>query len=105
MSAHSVPLDRRRAELLRRSAELRAELDVIAEDLRERLQPVDKGTKFVRRNAGKLLIGGTAALLLMKAPRRLLKLAGPLAVAWPILRPWVPKLASLVASRRAGSSD
>ena len=88
-----VSVDHRRAELLRRSAELRAELEGCAAALRERLQPVDEGTRWFRRHAGKLLLGGGALLLLMRGPRRLLKLAGPLAVAWPLARRWLPALA------------
>ena len=104
MNAH-LPLDRRRAELLQRSAELREELNLCADAVRERLQPVDEGTRWVRRHAGKLLLGGGALLLLMKGPRRLLKMAGPLAVAWPLARRWLPTLLSLAPWRRSGSSD
>lgn len=102
MIPRDLPLDRRRAELLRRSGELRSELEVLTAALRERLQPVDEGTRFLRRHAGKLAVGGAALLLALRGPRRLLKLAGPLAVAWPIVRRWLPTLASLAISRRAG---
>jgi len=104
MTAH-VSVDRRRAELLRRSAELRAELDLCAAAMRDRLRPVDEGTRWVRRHAGKLLVGSAALLLLMRGPRRLLKLAGPFAVGWPLVRRWVPSLLSLAPWRRPGSSD
>jgi YqjK-like protein len=104
MTIH-VSVDRRRAELLRRSAELRAELELCTDAVRERLQPVDEGTRWIRRHAGKLVLGGGVLLLLMRGPRRLLKLAGPLAVAWPIARRWLPALASLAMSRRARTGD
>ena len=100
-----VSVEHRRAELLRRSAELRVELEDCAAVLRERLQPVDEGTRWVRRHAGKLLLGGGALLLLLRGPRRLLKLAGPLAVAWPLARRWLPTLLSMAPWRRSGSSD
>ncbi len=100
-----VPLERRRAELLRRSAELRSELELCAAAIGDRLQRVDDGTRFFRKNAGKLLLGGASLLLLMRGPRRLLKMAGPLAVAWPIARRWLPTIASLVPWRRSGSGD
>jgi hypothetical protein len=103
MTTH-VSVDRRRAELLRRSAELRAELDHCAAAMSERLRPVDEGTRWVRRHAGKLLLGGGALLLLMRGPRRLLKVAGPLAVGWPLVRRWLPTLLSLAPRRRLGSS-
>jgi hypothetical protein len=101
----TASLDSHRAELLRRSAELRNELDLCAAELRERLRPVDEGARFFRRNASKLLLGGAALLLVMRGPRRLLKLAGPVAVAWPLVRRWLPSLMSLAPWRRAGSSD
>jgi len=101
MIPRAVSLDQHRADLLQRSAELRSELEACAAMLRERLHPVDEGTRFFRRHAGKLLLGGAALMLAMKGPRRLLKLAGPLAVAWPIARRWLPMLASLALRRRA----
>jgi len=104
MTVH-VSVDRRRAELLRRSTELRAELDLCAAEMRERLRPVDEGTRWVRRHAGKLLLGGAALMLLMRGPRRMLKLAGPFAVGWPLVRRWLPSLLSLAPWRRRGSSD
>ena len=105
MIPRAVPLDQHRADLLRRSAELRSELELCAALLRERLRPVDEGTRFFRRNAGKLVLGGAAILLALRGPRRLLKLAGPFAVAWPFVRRWLPTLLSLAPWRRAGSSD
>ncbi len=105
MSARAVPLDRRRTELLRRSAELRAELGACAAVVGERLHPVDEGARFFRRHAGKFLLGGTVLLLAMRGPRRLLKLAGPLAVTWPLVRRWLPRLASLAPWHRPGSGD
>jgi len=104
VKAH-VPLELRRAELLRRSAELRGELADCTAALRARLRPVDEGTRFLRRHAGKLLLGGASLLFLMRGPRRLMRMAGPLAVAWPLLRRWLPTLAALGPGRRAGPGD
>ena len=105
MIPRTMPLDDHRTELLRRSAELRGELERCAAALREHLRPVDEGTRFFRRNAGKLLLGAASVLLVMRGPRRLLKLAGPVAVAWPLVRRWLPTLMSLAPWRRPGSSD
>jgi hypothetical protein len=105
MSARAVPLDRRRAELLRRSAELRTELEACAAVLGDRLHAVDEGTRFFRRHAAKLLLASATLLLALRGPRRLLQLAGPLAVAWPIVRRWLPTLTSLAPWRRSGSAD
>lgn len=104
MSAH-VPIEQRRAELLRRSAELRGELADCTAALRARLRPVDEGTRFFRRHAGKLLLGGASLLFLMRGPRRLLRMAGPLAVAWPLLRRWLPTISALAPGRHSGSDD
>ena len=92
MTSRAAELERRRAALLTRSAQLRSELTESVAQLGGRLRFVDTTGTVLRTAGGRVLLGCAAALLLFRGPRRAFKIAGPIALIWPIVRPWLPRL-------------
>ena len=92
MTSRAAELDRRRAALLARSEQLRNELTESVAELGGRLRFVDTTGTVLRTAGGRILLGGVAALLLFRGPRRAFKIASRIALIWPIVRPWLPRL-------------
>lgn len=92
MTSRAAQLAARREELVARSEFLRAELAREAGAVTGRLHVVDATTAFFRSGGGRILLFGSAALLLLGGAGRGLKLASRIAIAWPMLRTWVPRL-------------
>lgn len=92
MTSRTVELDRRRIALLARSELLRNQLTECAAQLGDRLRVVDSAASILRSSGGRVLLGCAAALLLFRGPRRAFKIAGRIALAWPVVRPWLPRL-------------
>jgi hypothetical protein len=88
----AAQLAQRRTDLLARSAQLRGDLAETVAGLGARLRVVDTTATFLRGAGGSLLVSGALALLLFRGPRRIFRLAGRIALVWPILRPWLPRL-------------
>ena len=92
MTSRAAELARRRAALLARSEQLRSELTDNVAELGGRLRFVDTAGTVLRTAGGRVLLGCAAALLLFRGPRRAFKIGGPIALIWPIVRPWLPRL-------------
>ena len=86
-----LELDRRREVLLARSAQLRSGLAQCARELTGQLSFADVTARFLRGGGG-VLVGCAAALVLFRGRRRALRLASRVAMLWPLLRPWLPRL-------------
>ena len=95
MSARSLVLAARRERLRARSAELRAELTVEGAALALRFRLADRVLAVARSGPVRALLVGGAALLLFGRPRWLLRTASQLLMLWPLLKPFLPKLAEL----------
>ena len=95
MASRAARLAARREELLTRSAHLRSEVAAAAAELTGHLRFVDAATAVLRSGAGRLLLSGGVLALLLGGGGRVLKIASRVAVAWPIVRPWLPRVLSL----------
>jgi len=95
MSARGEVLAARRARLVERSAGLRAELTGEGAALALRFGLVDRVLALGRSGPVRALVIGGAALALFGRPRRLFRTASRLLVLWPLLRPFLPRLAEL----------
>lgn len=108
----------RREVLLARSARLRDEIADDVHGLRRGAGILDRGVGLLDRGVG-LLHGGDSRrrsrlivplavagglLLAIGGPRRALRLAGKALALWPIVRPFVPRVAALIAARRAAAA-
>lgn len=94
MTRRAELLAARRELLLARSAYLRADLQYGASVASSRLRFVDTATAFARSTAGRVLLLGGAALLLLTGPRRVVSAASRLVAVWPIVRPWVQQVSA-----------
>jgi hypothetical protein len=111
----SRDLAARREVLLARRARLRDEIADDVHDLQRGAGLVDRGVGLLDRGIGLLGRGGSTGrpglivplalagglLLAVGGPRRALRLAGRALTLWPIVRPFVPRVAALIAARRA----
>ena len=95
MTARTDVLAARRRQLVAHGAQLRAALGVDATALALRFGLVDRVMVLARSGVARALVIGAAALVLFGRPRMLFRTAGRLLVLWPILRPFLPKLANL----------
>jgi hypothetical protein len=99
VSARTDVLAARRQHLVAHSAQLRAVLGVDATALALRFGLVDRVMALARSGPARALVIGGAALVLFGRPRMLFRSAGRLLVLWPILKPFLPKLADLWRER------
>ena len=95
MSARAAALATRRRQLVAHSAQLRATLGVEGTALALRFGLVDRVMVLARSGVARALVVGVAALVLFGRPRLLFRTAGRLLMLWPILKPFLPKLADL----------
>ena len=89
MSARAALLAERRTSLLARSAALREALREDGARLAASVGAVDRLVARANSRSGRLLIGVAAALLLLRRPRRLLRIALRVAPLVPAVRPWI----------------
>jgi hypothetical protein len=94
MSARADTLAGRRFALAARSARLRAELADESAALALRFQLADRLVRIARSGLARTLVVGGAALLLFGRPRQLFRTAGRLLLLWPVLKPFLPEIAS-----------
>ncbi len=87
MTAHSERLGARHALLLARSARLRAEIGAEAGALARRLGFADRIVALSRAPWIRVLLSAATGLLLLKRPRRLLRVVLRLLTFYPTLRP------------------
>ena len=99
MTRSAAQLAQRRADLLERSGKLRSQLAESVATLAARLRYVDTTATFLRSSGGPLLLSAAVALLLFRGPRRMFRLAGRIALVWPVLRPWLPRLGAWLRDR------
>jgi hypothetical protein len=95
----AAQLAQRRADLLARSDRLRTDLTESMATLAARLRYVDTTATFLRGAGGPLVVSAVLALLLFRGPRRIFKVAGRIALIWPVLRPWLPRVAAWLRDR------
>jgi len=95
----AAQLAQRRADLLARSEHLRNDLAETMTALAARLRYVDTTARFLRGAGGPLVASAALALLLFRGPRRVFKVAGRVALVWPVLRPWLPRVAAWLRDR------
>lgn len=89
MTRRAAVLAARRDLLVARSEFLRADLHCEAAVIGQRLRFVDRAAAFARSRPGRVLLVAGAAVLLLTGPRKWFRVAGRLAAAWPLLRPWL----------------
>ena len=99
MTRSAAQLAQRRADLLARSDRLRNDLAESMTMLAARLRYVDTTVTVLRGSAGPLLLSAALALLLFRGPRRIFKVAGRIAMLWPVLRPWLPRVTAWLRDR------
>ena len=92
MTRSAAQLAQRRADLLARSEHLRNDLAESMTMLAARLRYVDRAATFLRGAGGPLVVSAALALLMFRGPRRMIKVAGRVALIWPVLRPWLPRV-------------
>jgi hypothetical protein len=98
----AADLERRRADLIARSARLRVEFLRDAAVIAARLSFVDRLRAIQRSGLLRLGLGAVAALLAFKQPRRLMRIAARIAPLYPWIKPLV---ARWWRSRREGVSS
>lgn len=99
MSTRRELLAARRELLLARSERLRLTLADDAAALALRFALADRVVRLARSGLVQAVAAGGAALVLFGKPRRLFRTLGRLLMFWPLLRPLVPRLASLWRGR------
>jgi len=77
----------RKELLVLRSAVLRAGLQQEGEVIGQKLRFVDRSVAYLRSGTGRIVIVGGAILVLLVGPRRLLRIAPRMLIAWPAVRP------------------
>jgi hypothetical protein len=92
VTSRSARLAARREQLIARSERLRLALTDDGAELADRFRLLDSVTAFARSGAGRVLLFGGAALVLLAGPRRALKVARRLALVWPLARPLLPEV-------------
>jgi hypothetical protein len=92
VSARRELLGARRELLLARSERLRLELGDDASALALRFQLADRLVASARAGLARVLLVGAAALVLFGRPRLVLRSAVRLLMAWPVVRPLLPRL-------------
>ncbi len=98
MSERARQLAERRELLLMRSERLRSELRDSTRGLGRGWRTLDRGVAFAR---SRLLLPAVIAgglLIVLVRPSRVLRLAGRALVLWPVVRPLVPVVWSLVGA-------
>ena|GEM_PF-1727842 len=100
MTGRAARLAARRAQLIARSERLRLDLRYDGAELADRFRLLDSATAFARSAAGRALLVGGAALVLVAGPRRALKIARRLALLWPLARPLLPEVLRYVREWR-----
>jgi hypothetical protein len=90
MRADEAKLAARLEGLLRRSAELRLSITEDAAAVATRLRAIDQATAFLRSEGGRVVVVAGILLLLISGPARVLKIAGRTAIAWSLVRRWLP---------------
>jgi hypothetical protein len=81
--------------LLRRSDELRSRIADDATSITARLRVIDQATAFLRSGGGRVVVVGGILLLLLSGPGRVFKIAGRTALAWSLVRRWLPHALAL----------
>lgn len=100
MSERGRRLAARRDHLLLRSERLRCDLRDSTRELERGWQTVDRGLAFAR---SKLLVPAVVAgglLVVLVRPSRIIQLAGRALMIWPVVKPLVPIVWSLVAAAK-----
>jgi hypothetical protein len=82
-------LQARKELLVLRSGLLRAGLQQDGDTIGQRLHLVDRTVAYVRSRTGRVVLAGGTVLVLLLGPRRLLRIAPRILVAWPAVRPLV----------------
>ena len=96
MTGRAAALELKRARLIARSAELRAELERDGRELAVRFRVADRFLGLVRTGPARaVLFGGAALVLVWWHPKRLVRLASKALLFWPVIRPFVPSLVRL----------
>ena len=95
MTRRATALEQKRARLIARSAELRAELERDGRELALRFGVADRVLGIVRSGPVRAVLFGGAALILFWHPRRLIRLASRGLLFWPVIRPFLPSLVRL----------
>jgi hypothetical protein len=100
MSARARQLAARREQLILQSERLRRDLRDSTRELDRGWQTVDRGFAFAR---SKLLVPAIVAgglLVVLVRPSRVIQLAGRALMIWPVVKPLVPIVWSLVGAAR-----
>jgi len=96
VTRRAATLELKRARLITRSAELRAELERDGRDLALRFGVADRVLGIARAGPVRaLLFGGAALSVFLWRPRRLVRLASRALLFWPVVRPFLPSLVRL----------
>jgi hypothetical protein len=77
----------RKELLVLRSDLLRAGLQQDGATIGQKLLFADRTVAYARSRAGRFVIAGSAILVLLVGPRRLLRMAPRMLIAWPTVRP------------------
>jgi len=100
MSERARQLAARRELLLTRSGQLRSELRDSTRGLGRGWRTVDRGFAFARSRLLWPAVVAGGLLIVLVRPSRALKLAGRALVLWPVVRPLVPIVWSLVGTAK-----
>jgi hypothetical protein len=95
MSVDEAKLAARLEGLLRRSDELRSRIKDDATSIAARLRVIDHTTAFLRSGGGRAVVVGGILILMLTGPGRVFKIAGRTALAWSLVRRWLPHVLAL----------
>lgn len=102
MSERARQLAARRELLLTRSERLRSELRDSTHGLGRGWRTVDRGFAFARSKWLWPAVAAGGLLIILVRPSRALQLASRALVLWPVVRPLVPIVWSVVGAAREG---
>ncbi|MFO0690031.1 MAG: YqjK family protein [Myxococcota bacterium] len=100
MSARGRELAARREQLLLRSERLRRDLRASTRELERGWQTVDRGIAFARSKLMLPAIVAGGLLVVLVRPSRLIRIAGRALMIWPVVRPLLPIVWSLVGAAK-----
>jgi YqjK-like protein len=100
MSERARQLAARRELLVMRSERLRSELRDSTRGLGRGWRTVDRGFAFARSRLLWPAVVAGGLLIVLVRPSRVLKLAGRALILWPVVRPLVPIVWSLVGAAK-----
>jgi hypothetical protein len=92
----------RREVLLARSARLRDELADDAQRVQRGAAFVDRGASLARSGLLVPLAVAAGVLLVVGRPSRVLRVGAKLLALWPVVRPFVPRIAALLRAPPRG---